>query len=197
MIPEPLARWIRGEADNVEFERWLYANTDLLERVLGKDRALELIELDWRRTPTSPYALEQMRMKLVADARKTCVCPLLRDRHALPLTVETRFTPDSPFTSKFLHLLPLGPHGSQVWRCKACKQAWLVNVDQDDDIWYLQRLTDAQAEDAVERDRWPNTFDDFDLKWPSGHSRWRTTDAAKTFGGTFDVHELFPEHEQH
>jgi hypothetical protein len=157
VFPEQMLRWVRGEIADLEFERWVYANADLLESQLGPERAGELLELDYRPGDLArESARNRLRMSLVSQLSRACACPLMRDRQSLPLCVETRATPDSPFYARFTRMEG-GPNGSELWQCKACGQEWLVILDWDADGWYLERLSSAQAGTVRKQGLWPGT----------------------------------------
>jgi hypothetical protein len=51
-------------------------------------------------------------------------------------------------------------------RCKECGQAWYVATDTVDDDYRMLRLTDEQAQDILQNDKWPIVFDDYENVWP-------------------------------
>ncbi len=195
-VPDELARWIRGEMDDAQFEQWVYANHERLERELTRERAFELIELDYRPEDIArPSAKDEIKQRLIRDLNLQCTCILMRDRQLLPLSISTRFTRDSPFVARFTRTEG-GPNGSELWKCKTCSQIWFVIVDSDDDWWYFERVTPAQARAAVEENRWPATYDRFDIRWPSGFSAIATLPEAQAFGSSFSAEFLFPDPEE-
>jgi hypothetical protein len=192
-FPEELVRWMRGELDDRRFEQWVYANQELLEALLGPERALDLMELDYRPEDLNrPSAKANLRRLLIRDLGRTCRCVLMRDRQIVPLNYTTRSTADSPFLAQFLRTKG-GPNGSELWRCRRCEQAWFVVLDDDADDWYFQRLSPAQAATALHASYWPPTYDEFGATFPSGHLRWSMSAVAQTFGSGFSVDVLFPE----
>jgi hypothetical protein len=60
-----LWRFIRGDADIAEFERWIYARSAELESRLGKQAAVEVLAADYR----SPGAVARVR-EIGSRARK-------------------------------------------------------------------------------------------------------------------------------
>ena len=51
-------------------------------------------------------------------------------------------------------------------KCRSCAQHWYIAADTVDDIWYLRRLTEAEA-DQAKHSVWPATFDAFPNVWPN------------------------------
>ena|SRR2546427_4751618 len=192
-IPQEVIRWIRGELDDSQFERWVYANHDLLVRALGPERASELFELDFRPGHLDGLAARrELQQRLIGGLPRPCRCVLMVDRQVVPLGPGTRATDGSPFLARFERIRG-GPNGSELWRCNSCAQAWFVILDREDDAWYFERLSVAQAAAALRQNRWPETFAHVGATLASGHLRWSQSEVARTFRSAFGVDVLFPE----
>ena len=152
-LPEMALRWVRRELDDAAFEEWLYTNPDA-RKSLGPGMWLELTSMDFR----DPYATYAASVRLAGKATMTCICPVLRDRQYIPITGLLRM-------DVWLDTICSRTPWLDLKRCKGCGQHWYVATDTVDDGWYLQRLTDSEA-DLAKRSSWPDTFDAFPYVWP-------------------------------
>src|SRR2546430_5399121 len=125
-IPQEVIRWIRGELDDSQFERWVYANHDLLVRALGPERASELFELDFRPGHLDRLAARrELQQRLIGGPPRPCRCVLIVDPPVGPLGPRTRATDGSPFLARFQRIRG-GPDRSELLPCHSCAPALVL-----------------------------------------------------------------------
>jgi hypothetical protein len=192
-----LWRFVRGDAESAEFERWIYRQSDELESRLGKGPALDVLGADFRSTE----AVAGLRRILCEYAERVsnleCRCVTLPnvavidmgdDSERVLTTIEERRSRGEPFW--------------WLWcgECTRCGQWWLVaQEERQNDVFCLRRLADGEAIALVEHNNWPSDFDSYEallrLSLNAGKSvqfaepeeakslRWTIADLAKARPG--------------
>ena len=192
-----LWRFIRGDAEVADFERWIYARSDELESRLGKQTALQLLAADYR----SPEAVARVKELLREYAQRVsaleCQCITLPNVSVVDMGHESEGVLASIERRR--------SRGEPIWwlwsgECTRCGQWWLVaQEERQNDVFCLRRLTGDDVTRLVERNVWPPDFDSYEallrLGLDAGKSvrfadpeqasslRWTIADLAKARPG--------------
>lgn len=163
--PEPIVEWLRGDLDDGAFERWAYEAQEL-EAALGSERYLELIETNFRDRHAVRALRERWLGRLLQGLR--CLCPIFADLQLLLVGLE------STHVEKRASFRDVARHGFlRLLVCGTCGQHWLSTTDRETDHWLLARVDPRAARLALDENRWPDTFDEFERtdQIPTGFSR--------------------------
>ena len=190
-------RFVRGDTEPREFERWLYAQADELERRLGAQKALDVLSADYG----ASAAVASVRKILRAFAAQAslslpCRCVTLANVAVVEMgsrgdelaTIDERRSRGEPWW--------------WLWcgECSRCGQWWLVaQEERQNDVFCLRRLEADQVNDLLQNNVWPSDFDSYESLLRLGHDagvrftfadpeqasslRWTIVDLAKAKPG--------------
>ena len=148
-------RFVRRDLDARTFERWLYEQPQLEQR-LGPQLYMEVVSVDFG----NAEALFQVRRKLESYARvhsdMSCECVTLPDTAVV----------DMAHPGVLLdHFEELRRRGESHWwlgvsRCTVCQTPWLVaQEERQNDVYVLRRLTARELAGILTSGQWPTYFD--------------------------------------
>lgn len=142
-----------------EFEQWVYAQTDLEER-MGQELYLNVLSVDY----ADGRAVFDIRQDLKAYAGRAstlrCSCITLPDLADAGMG-------DESTTAVFETLEKRAERGDPFWwlslyACSACGQWWLVaQEERQNDVFFLRRLSREEGEKILEEHGWPTEFDSY------------------------------------
>ena len=163
-------RFVRGDTDPREFEKWLYAD-QTLEAVLGDSLYLASIETDFRDRESVFQLKEQLRAFASTHDLSNCLCI----RHP-NITVIVMGCHEDFFAS----LETTHERGQPYWwlfatDCTSCGESWLVaQEERHNDVYILRRLELAEREAIRAENCWPSDFDRYEtllkIGKDAGHS---------------------------
>ena len=192
-----IRRFVRGDTEPREFEQWLYARTDELERRLGAQKALDVLSADYGTSGAVANVRKIMRAFVEhASSSLACRCVTLAD----VAVVEMGSPEDEPGT-----IDERRSRGEPWWwlwcgECSRCGQWWLVaQEERQNDVFCLRRLDADEVNDLLQNSVWPSDFDNYESLLRLGHDagimfrfadpeeasslRWTIADLAKARPG--------------
>ncbi len=152
---ETLWKFVRGDLTAPEFESWLYAHEGL-ENTLGSALHLELIAANYQNHEDVFNVQETLRTSLRPPLK--CECLLLPDLAVIPMGCDGL---DKRF---FATVQGIRSYGRNLWwlhlsHCKVCGQNWLIAQEERIyDDYMIKRLTEEEANQIVNTDKWPDDF---------------------------------------
>jgi hypothetical protein len=155
---QTLWRFVRGDTDPREFEKWLYAD-QTLEAVLCDSLYLASIETDFGDRESVFQLKEQLRAFASTHDLSNC----LRIRHPNITVIGMGYHEDF-----FASLETTHERGQPYWwlfatDCNSCGESWLVaSEEQHNDVYILRRLELAEREAIRAENRWPSDFDRYE-----------------------------------
>jgi hypothetical protein len=198
-----LWRFVRGDGEVADFERWIYAHSEQLESRLGEREALRVLAADYRSSDAVAGVKRLLRDYAERVSALECRCITLPDVAVVDMgdqservlaSIEQRQSRGEPFW--------------WLWcgECTRCGQWWLVaQEERQNDVYCLHRLSDDEVTGLVENNVWPPDFDSYEallrLGLDAGKSvrfadpeqantlRWTIADLAKARPG-ISVSEL-------
>ncbi len=160
-IEETLWSFVRGDMSDERFEMFVYAAQGL-EEFLGTKTYIEVLSNRYGDKNKTRDLKDMLRQWLEEHKKTTCGCITWKTNQIIPLLYDNR--PDVFFLT-FNVLKQRNPWLDLV-RCKECGQWWYVATDTVDDDYRMLRLTEEQAQDILQNDKWPVVFDDYENVWP-------------------------------
>lgn len=154
-INQKIWRFIVGDTDLREFERWVSESPDL-EETLGEDIYLDLISSDYG----NPEAVATLQHSLETWARDNLepVCFCWTWRYMDSFIISNDLIP-SVFYDKF-SMVKRRKTGINVVQCTDCQSHFYVAHDTYADRILTLRLTQSELDDILKREIWPTCFDD-------------------------------------
>jgi hypothetical protein len=154
-----LWEFIRGDMAVKDFESWVYSSPEL-ECFLGKDLFHSLISVDFSSLEVVNQLICQLRSFASSLPGSECICIQLPDLTVIDM---------EPDVIKAMETFKrFNVRGEPYWwlyavDCSACGQAWLVAQDEShNDVFCLNRLTNAARTEIVTAGQWPAIFDRYD-----------------------------------
>jgi len=167
---QTLWRFVRGDTDPREFERWLYAD-QTLEAVLGDSLYLASIETDFGDRESVFQLKEQLRAFASTHDLSNCLCIRHPNITVIGMGHHEYF---------FASLETTRERGQPYWwlfaaDCTSCGESWLVaSEERHNDVYILRRLQLAEREAIRDENRWPSDFDRYEtllkIGKDAGHS---------------------------
>jgi hypothetical protein len=190
-------RFVRGDIEPRDFERWVYAQADEFECRLGAQNALDVLSADYG-TPTAVAEVRKLLRAFAAQASLSlpCRCVTLANVAVVEMgspgdelaTIDERRSRGEPWW--------------WLWcgECSRCGQWWLVaQEERQNDVFCLRRLDADEVNELLQNHVWPSDFDSYESLLRLGHDagvmfrfvdpeeasslRWTIADLAKARPG--------------
>jgi len=153
-------RFVRGDTDPREFERWVYAHTDQLEGRVGASEALDVLSADY----ASSAAVANVRKFLRAFVEQAssslrCQCVTLANLAVLEMGAE------NDVLATIQQRRSRGEPWWWLWcgECTECGQWWLVaQEERQNDAFCLRRLDAHDVSELLQNNVWPSDFDSYE-----------------------------------
>lgn len=162
--------FVRGDAEQGEFEAWLYQDAGL-ENLLGTDLHWQLVSCDFKDRDATWQVRQALRGCLSKNS--TCECPALRDRCAVPMgggaLEDGRFYHEKVF-STLDQVISFGPEKWWLYisKCSQCETVWLVAQDERIyDEFFMVRIGEAELADSL-AGAWPDDFQSYEQVMAAG-----------------------------
>lgn len=167
---QTLWRFVRGDTDPKEFEKWLYAD-QTLETVLDVSLYLASLETDFGDRESVFQLKERLRAFASTHDLSNCLCI----RHPNITVIGMGHHEDF-----FASLETTRKRGQPYWwlfaaDCTSCGESWLVaQEERHNDVYILRRLELAEREAIKAENHWPSDFDRYEtllkIGKDAGHS---------------------------
>ena len=161
-------RFVRGDTGPREFEQWLYARTDELERRLGAQKALGVLSADYG--ASAAVADVRRTLRQVAEQASSslpCRCVTLSN-----VAVVEMGSPGDEALGTIEERRSRGEPWWWLWcgECSGCGQWWLVGQEErQNDVFCLRRLDADEVNDLMQNSVWPSDFDRYESLLRLGH----------------------------
>jgi hypothetical protein len=151
--------FVNNDISPAEFEGFVYSS-EQLEKMLGKDRYLELLSAGYR-DERDVIELKLSLSEWLQNLPRKCDCVTWKRNHIIPLCLETLDLFDA------FDVLKKRNSWLALVRCKICRQPWYIATDTVDDDYHLLRVTEEQVIGILSLDKWPSVFNDRKNVWPN------------------------------
>jgi hypothetical protein len=197
LVLADLWRFVRGDGEVAEFERWIYACSEQLESRLGEREALRVLAADYRSSDAVAGVKRLLREYAERVSTLECRCITLPD-----VAVVDMFDEGERVLASIEQRQSRGEPFWWLWcgECTRCGQWWLVGQEErQNDVFCLRRLNRDEVTGLLGSNVWPPDFDSYEallrLGLDAGKSvrfadpeqakslRWTITDLAKARPG--------------
>ncbi|GHH15128.1 hypothetical protein GCM10008023_17570 [Sphingomonas glacialis] len=158
--------FVRGESDEISFERWFLAQDDL-EVPLGGGLHWNLASADYRDRDVVWELRNSLAQRL--EAHEKCKCASIPDLAAIPMGG------DGLDERVFATIENVRDHGGDLWwlhlsKCSACGQHWMIAQEERIfDEYFLRRVSKETAKGILEH-AWPDEFITYERVLKIGHT---------------------------
>lgn len=153
-------RFVRGDSDSAEFERWLYAHVDELSSRLDPPLLQQALSANYRSADDVRDLKASLRGYAAAATSLACRCV------TLPRTTVIDMGVDSEEVLRSIESrVSRGERWWWLWagECTACAQWWLVGQEErQNDVYCLRRLGDEEVRSLKNEGTWPSDFDTYE-----------------------------------
>jgi len=159
--------FIRGDLAANDFEKWVYATTELQE-IFSEDFYMHLISTDFSSSGPVFVLKEKLEDAINELAVRDCDC------HTLPSLADVGMGQHNQI---FKSLNEKAKYGEPLWwlwlaQCTACEEFWMIaSEERINDVFIMKRLSLPISQRIIEDNHWPDDFKKFETLLRIGKER--------------------------
>ena len=157
----PIYEFLRGDRSLADFEDWVY-HSPILEDLLGNDRYLELVSLNFNNVEEVYKAKISLVQYIETIVSYRCLCRAVKN-------IDRKIIGDdeSVFTTTFVTRKKQTPW-IRLDECIDCKTWWLIATDPTfSDESYFQRISLKEVSNIIDKNEWISHANNRDIFWPT------------------------------
>jgi len=185
-------RFINNRIDHKDFEAYLYEHFDEIKSFISDEDFEKVMMFNYKQAGEAE--LKQLRndlIEIIRTYKTSCPCvkfesyhmpmrrlsfPYLDNTYELMQYFENIFSSDyvleknkidhlAGYWHSILNRAQSCLQDAEIYRCKTCNKYWLVLLDETEVEYHLIELSQNEAYDIINHDKWPERS----KNWPEGY----------------------------